>query len=211
VIVPATPGAAWRRQVWLSAHRPLADESRLVFEGDDTVRRIVLETLRSLPPWVRWFCIEGIQWIEVGRDCSAWAGGAALARGIPGEGGHRIALCGNVADADLPGLIGHEVSHRIRKNVQSTTPAPSTFAHADLLAARVLVSSQAHDADPELDRAVWIGQHVTEELRADAQARDEWGLPWRGHDPDMLRRIFARQYDEAARLARLAAIEHDET
>jgi hypothetical protein len=205
VNVPETAGSAWRRQAWQSAGRPVADDSRLLFEGADSVRRIVLETLRRLPPEVRWFAIEGIQWIEVGRDSSAWAGCAALARGIPGEGGHRIALCGAFSDEALIGLIGHEVSHRLRKDVQSTTPASVTFAQADVLAAHVLIRAQARDVNPELDRAVWIGQRVTEELRADAQARDEWGLPWRGHDPDMLRRQFARQYDEAARLARMAA------
>ena len=208
-----TLGSAWRTQSWRDAGSPVADMMRLSYAGADAVRWILERALRTLPPDVGWFCVEAIDWIEVGREAAAWAHHAPTPRAMPGDLGHRITLCGMYPDAVLPGLIAHEISHRWRKPVRpiELTPEPAPMAFVDVLGAVIYAKSRVQTEDEQwLERGCWISAQVSEELRADEQAR-AWGFDWRGHDRDKLIRRFTAQYDEARRMARLAAeYEHDD-
>lgn len=201
-----TPGSVWRKQRWLDAGSPAADLRRLQYAGADRVRWILRRALLVLPPEVRHFCLEAVDWIEVGGDgAGAWAHHQPAPRALPGDIGHRIVIKGDQPDRALPGLIGHEISHRWRKPVCAEVPPPQPLATVDLIAVKIYVESRTQtEAERWLERACWIGSSVAEELRADEQAR-AWGFDWRGHDEDDLRRRFSRQYDEAVRMAGLAA------
>lgn len=206
-IVKPTDGAVFRAQRWLDLRRPAGDTNRLAFVGACAVRRIIVNLLLRLHPMVRHYALEAVQWRETGRGCYAWIGRGPARRVLPGDEQHEVNICGAVRDEDLPGVLAHELGHGFHRTVVEEPREPSELTAVldmltprEVLAAVVLRHRSARPEEQQYERAVYIGSCVAREQLADAQAR-AWGAPHRGPDASELRRQFAAEYDDAARLA----------
>lgn len=124
------------------AGRPSPDFTRLVYIGSGTFRACLMATLKKLPAWFAWHCVEWIVWLEVGSNACGWMACAPLMRAPLGDTAHLIVIdgTGTSRPESWEHTIVHEASHSVHKLIIARAEESVPMPEEEWLARRLLVS-----------------------------------------------------------------------
>lgn len=170
---PTTTTAAVERLArWLRAGQPLADVERLMFEGDDAVRALVVELIERVPPPIAWHAVEHVEFLEIGRGADATCSAVVAARAPAGDSAHRIRLCGALPDERIREILPHELAHSLHRTVCAREPTWRSMPAVERDARALLIARDLGIAQPEVMIA---DQRADAEYLAEATAQ-AWGF-----------------------------------